>query len=64
VVFPGKGGVQLMLFWLFFHPPKRRRLAIGSGSPPQNMHEEGGGFEYFVFSSLLGEMIQFDEHIF
>ena len=24
----------------------------------------GGGFTYFSFSSLLGEMIQFDEHIF
>ncbi len=24
----------------------------------------GGGFEYFLFSPLLGEMIQFDEHIF
>ena len=24
----------------------------------------GGGFKYFLFSSLFGEMIQFDEHIF
>ena len=24
----------------------------------------GGGFKYFLFSPLLGEMIQFDEHIF
>ena len=24
----------------------------------------GGGFKYFLFSSLLGEMIQIDEHIF
>jgi len=24
----------------------------------------GGGFKHFVSSSLLGEMIQFDEHIF
>ena len=23
-----------------------------------------GGFKYFLFSSLFGEMIQFDEHIF
>ena len=23
-----------------------------------------GGFKYFLFSSLLGERIQFDEHIF
>ena len=24
----------------------------------------GGGFKYFLFSSLLGEMMKFDEHIF
>ena len=24
----------------------------------------GGGFKYFLFSSLLGEDFQFDEHIF
>ena len=24
----------------------------------------GGGFKHFLFSPLLGEMIQFDEHIF
>ena len=24
----------------------------------------GGGFKYFLFSPLPGEMIQFDEHIF
>ena len=24
----------------------------------------GGGFKYFLFSSLPGEMIQFDDHIF
>ena len=24
----------------------------------------GGGFKYFLFSSLFGEMIQFDVHIF
>ena len=27
-------------------------------------HNLGGGFKYFLFSPLLGEMIQFDEHIF
>ena len=27
-------------------------------------NELGGGFKYFVFSPLLGEMIQFDEQIF
>ena len=26
--------------------------------------ELGGGFKYVLFSSLPGEMIQFDEHIF
>ena len=26
--------------------------------------ERSGGFKYFLFSPLLGEMIQFDEHIF
>ncbi len=24
----------------------------------------GGGFKYFLFSPLFGEMIQFDDHIF
>jgi len=24
----------------------------------------GGGFKYFLFSTLLGEMIKFDDHIF
>ena len=24
----------------------------------------GGGFQYLLFSPLLGEMMQFDEHIF
>ena len=27
-------------------------------------HGLGGGFKYGLFSSLFGEMIQFDEHIF
>ncbi len=25
-------------------------------------YEQGGGFKHFLFSILLGEMIQFDEH--
>ena len=29
-----------------------------------NLHLLGGGFKHFLFSSLFGEMIQFDEHIF
>ena len=35
-----------------------------SMNPWWNQSYLGGGFEYFVFSSLPGEMIQFDEHIF
>jgi len=31
---------------------------------PEEALKLDGGFKYFVFSSLLGEMIQFDEHIF
>ena len=33
-------------------------------SSPQSTEELGGGFNYFLFSSLPGEMIQFDEYIF
>ena len=29
-----------------------------------NVGKLGGGFKHFLFSSLFGEMIQFDEHIF
>ena len=29
-----------------------------------NIHILGGGFKYFLFSPLLWEMIQFDDHIF
>ena len=31
---------------------------------PSQKTNLGGGFKYFLFSSLPGEMIQFDEHIF
>ena len=30
----------------------------------QILKPPGGGFKYFLFSPLLGEMIQFDDHIF
>ena len=33
-------------------------------APCSLKHEHGGGFEYFVLSSLPGEMIEFDDHIF
>ena len=33
-------------------------------APCSLKHEHGGGFEYFLFSSLPGEMIEFDDHIF
>ena len=45
--------------------------AMIKGKHPKKMVEEkkendilGGGFKYFLCSSLFGEMIQFDEHIF
>ena len=34
------------------------------GSKDISSSSLGGGFKYFLFSSLFGEMIQFDEHIF
>ena len=34
------------------------------GTPPLNNPILGGGFKYFLFSSLPGEMIQFDDPIF
>ena len=30
----------------------------------RQMCSPGGGFKYFLFSPLLGEDVQFDEHIF
>ena len=30
----------------------------------QRVNWLGGGFKYFLFSPLFGDMIQFDEHIF
>ena len=43
------------LFFLFF--PETKILILSKGILV-------GGFKYFLFSSLLGEMIQYDEHIF
>ena len=39
------------------------KLAITSWDDEENL-SLGGGFIYFLFSTLLGEMIQFDVHIF
>ncbi len=41
--------------WGYFTPKK-----VELWAPTYNL---GGGFEHFLFSSLPGEMIQFDEHI-
>ena len=37
---------------------------FGLGPALVNVGKLGGGFKYCLFSPLLGEMIQFDEHIF
>ena len=37
-------------------------IGVKSGEPVELYL--GGGFRYFLFSPLPGEMIQFDEHIF
>ena len=37
---------------------------VGEARIPRNKRILGGGFKYFLFSPLPGEMIQFDEHIF
>ena len=39
-------------------------LFIGLENHPRSLLGGGGGFKYFLFSSLLGEGFQFDEHIF
>ena len=41
--------------------PKNQLSMEGHGAPISIL---GGGFKYFLFSPLFGEMIQFDEHIF
>ena len=50
------------------HPPKRKGdclpIFYEFSEFLRLTHDLGGGFKYFVFSSLSGEMIQFDEHIF
>ena len=53
-------------------PGKKRRERLDDDevqrvSTPENtkrLHKLGGGLNYFLFSSLLGEMIQFDDRIF
>ena len=35
-----------------------------SRSQKRRYRELGGGFKYFLFSPLFGEIIQFDKHIF
>ena len=37
-------------------------MFVGKGNLPE--YSLGGGFKYFLFSSLLGEDSQFDDHIF
>ena len=40
-------------------------VAINSINPLVGLKKNlGGGFNYFLFSPLPGEMIQFDEHMF
>ncbi len=41
------------------------RVFLQKNMCPTNInHQQGGGFKYFLFSPLLGEDFQFDEHIF
>ena len=47
-------------FHIFFCISKRPFRSKHS----QILKPPGGGFKYFLFSPLLGEMIQFDDHIF
>ena len=68
--YPGRRE-RLGTFWMAFklqtkrpegHPknlPSGNYLIWGRGIP-----KLGGGFKYFSFSPLPGEMIQFDEHVF
>ena len=60
---------QLPLLGFFFiiptlefkGPNSREKMPTLS---PQEKQKLGGGFKYFLFSSLLGEDSHFDEHIF
>ena len=42
---------------------QRNKLSL-SALQALRIHRLDGGFKYFLFSPLPGEMIQFDEHIF
>ena len=46
------------------HPPYQQIVSKGINISLQIVNNLGGGFQYFLFSHVLGEMIQFDEHIF
>ena len=47
-------------------PWAKKPLNSSHGTDPPKVHQSGlgGGLKYFLFSHLLGEMIQIDEHIF
>ncbi len=49
---------MILSFWVSAHLQVRLLLVLGL------YLSLGGGFKYVLFLSLLGEMIQFDEHIF
>ena len=54
--------------WLFFFKSSRKscenETLPSQKNTPQTPKKLGGGFKDFLFSSLPGEIIQFDEHIF
>ena len=53
--------------WLFGAKRENRQYCFGRRHYCLVKYKQcwlGGGFKYFLFSSLFGEMIQFDEHIF
>ena len=77
--YKGVPGIVLLLCrgnlrgWIGLHSPSGFPRGHGQSRPVRDWHQScksshkvdlGGGFKYFLFSSLFGEMIQFDEHIF
>ena len=47
----------------WFHGKVRRETVspfLGKEKVERGISDLGGGFKYFLFSSLIGEMIQFD----